>query len=164
MPVSEPMERLLCREMDLCEYFLQSEIISVMGYGSCQAANWLMHLKNGTMMNLESSVTLPNGMERESRHTVFTTNGMISDTAADKVVRQEKIYVYSQDAGESCYSDFDVNLYGLSLDEENVCYACFALMTGREDLDAWEKQAMRIRALAKAALETLDSGKKYTVQ
>ncbi|MEG1516273.1 MAG: hypothetical protein RSD95_15410 [Clostridia bacterium] len=160
-PNSETMAQLLCRELDLAEFFLDAKIHSIMGYGNEKAANFIVHLKNDTMMSLEAFVTLPSEAIRESKHTLFTTNGMMTDLAADKVLVQELVHVFSAGKHPVSYTDHDVCLFGLSMDDQDVCYACYALIDGKEDSAAWKEQSERLRILSEAALNTLKTGKKY---
>ena len=160
-PNTVTMAQLLCRELDLAEFFLHSKVQSLMGYGSEQAANFIVRMKNGTIMNLEASVTLPAEAGRESKHTIFTTNGMISDTAADKVVAQDKVYLFNSGKHPVTFTDNDVNLFGLTMDEQDICYACYALIDGREDAEEWKKQGERLTGLVEGALLTLKTGCKF---
>ena len=160
-PRSESMDQLLCREMDLAEFFLDSKIVSIMGYGIEKAANFIFHMDNGAMVNLEASVTLPADAVREEKHTLFTANGLVTDLCADKVVVNQQIYVFTDGNNPATYTDHDVNLFGLCLEDQDIAYACYALIVGTEDAGRWQKQAEHIEKLAKAALETLRTGKKY---
>lgn len=163
-PNTLTMAQLLCRELDLAEFFLHSKVQSIMGYGSEQAANFIVRMQNGTIMNLEASVTLPAEAERECKHTIFTTNGMITDAAADKVVAQEKVYLFNSGKHPVSFVDNDVNLFGLTIDEQDICYACYALIDGREDAKEWKKQSEHLKELVEGALLTLKTGCKYTVK
>ena len=160
-PCTEPMTRLLCREFDLAEFFVDSKIVSVMGYGTEQAANFLCRLENGVMFNLEAAVTMPEDAHREGKHTLFTDNGMISDLAADKMVATDLVHVFRKDAAPTSYDDSDVNLFGLTREEQDICYAAYALTTGVESIEQWIAQSEHLAHLVRAALETLHTGRKY---
>ena len=162
-PESETMIQLLCREMDLAEFFLNCHIISIMGFGCEKAANFIFRMDNGAMFSLEAAVTLPPDAVRESKHTLYTTNGMITDLVADKVVVTEQIYVFNSGKHPTTYTDSDINLFGLSLEEQDICYACYALIDGREDPYTWMAQSNRLITLAEAALNTLTTGRKFIV-
>lgn len=162
-PKTETMAQLLCREFDLAEFFVGSPIVSVMGYGDDRAANFVCHLQNGVLFNLEAAVTLPADARREGKHTLFTDNGMITDLAADKMLTTDQIHLFADGEAPRSYTDFDVNLFGLTLEQQNICYACYGLMTGMEDPDAWIAQGTHIAALVDAALAVLRTGKKFKV-
>lgn len=160
-PNTVTMAQLLCRELDLAEFFLQSKVHSVMGYGNEKAANFIVRMKNGTIMNLEASVTMPADAMREIKHTIFSTNGMITDMVADKVIVQEKVYLFNSGRNPVSFTDHDVNLFGLTMDEQDICYACYALIDGREDVEEWKKQGEHLRGLVEGALLSLKTGEKF---
>ena len=160
-PNTVTMAQLLCRELDLAEFFLHSEVQSIMGYGSEQAANFIVRMKNGTIMNLEASVTMPADARRESKHTIFTTNGMITDLAADKVIVQEQVHLFNSGKDPISFTDHDVNLFGLTMDEQDICYACYALIDGREEAEEWKRQGEHLRSLVEGALLSLKTGCKF---
>lgn len=88
---------------------------------------------------------------------------MISDLAADKMVATDLIHVFREGAAPTSYNDSDVNLFGLTREEQDICYCCYALLTGREDAAAWITQGKRLEALAGEAMKTLETGKKYRI-
>jgi len=163
-PSCETMEQLLAREIDIAEFFVDSQIISAMGFGNDKAANFIFHMKNGVMVHMEVSVTMPSDAERESKHVLYTTNGMISDTATDKVVDSKQIHVFTDNQNPVCYTDFDVNLYGLTLEEQDIAYACYGLMTGIENKETWLAQADHIREVVAGAMNALHTGRKFSVK
>jgi len=160
-PNTVTMEQLLCRELDLAEFFLQSKVESIMGYGTEKAANFIVRMQNGTIMNLEASVTMPADAPRESKHTIFTTNGMITDLAADKVLIQEQVHLFNAGKNPISFTDHDVNLFGLTMDEQDICYACYALIDGREDAEVWKRQGEHLRELVAGAMTSLQTGSKF---
>ena len=160
-PNTVTMAQVLCRELDLAEFFLYSKVQSIMGYGNEQAANFIVRMKNGTIMNLEASVTLPTDAKRESKHTIYSTNGMVTDLAADKVIIQEQVHLFNFGKNPVSFTDHDINLFGLTMDEQDICYASYALIDGREDAEEWKMQGEHLARLVEGALLTLKTGCKY---
>lgn len=160
-PKTQSMAQELFRELDLAEYILRSQVRSIMGFGTEQAANFIVRMKNGTLLSLEMAVTMPAEARREVKHTVFTTNGMASDMVVDNVVVQEQIHVFNDGKNPVTYTDDDINLFGLSLEDQDICYAIYALLDGREDKEEWKRQEQHLLPLIDGALETLRTGRKY---
>lgn len=160
-PNTQTMEQELFRELELAEFILQSQVKSVMGYGTQQAANFLVRMKNGTLLSLETAVTMPAEARREAKHTIFTTNGMACDMVVDNVVVQEQIHVFNNGKNPTTYTDDDVNLFGLSLQDQDTCYAIYALLDGREDKEEWKRQEQHLIPLIKGAMSTLRTGEKF---
>ena len=160
-PNTQTMAQELFRELDLAEYILRSRVKSMMGFGTEQAANFIVRMENDTLLSLEMAVTMPAQARREVKHTVFTTNGMASDMVVDNVVVQEQIHVFNNGKNPETYTDDDVNLFGLSLEDQDICYAIYALLDEREDKAVWIRQEQRLLALIKGALATLRTGEKY---
>lgn len=163
-PNTVTMAQLLCRELDLAEVFLQSKVQSIMGYGSEQAANFIVRMENGTIANLEVAVTMPAEALRESKHTIYTTNGMITDLAADKMLNQEQVHLFNSGKHPVSFTDHDVNLFGLSIDEQDICYTCYALIDGREDAEEWKQQGDHLKVLVEGSLFSLRTGKKFIMK
>lgn len=162
-PCTTTMAQLLCRELDLAELFLQSKVHSIMGYGGEQAANLIIRMDNGTIANLEASVTLPKDAIRESKHTIFTTDGMITDLATDKVIIQEQVHLFNSGKNPISFTDHDVNLFGLTMDDQDACYACYALADERENADLWKAHEKYLEKLVAGAFWSLKTGQKFIV-
>ena len=162
-PGPRTMEQELFRELDLAEYLLGSKVSSIMGYGTPQAANFIVRMENGTVANLEMAVTMPDTAKPDIKHTIFTTNGMICDRATDAVVAKEQIYLFNDGKDPIIYTDDDVNLFGLTLEQQDTCYTIYALLDGREDGENWKAQVCHLRQLTEGALQSLKSGKKYII-
>ena len=160
-PNTRTLAQELFREMDLAEFLLQSRVKSIMGFGTEQAANFIVRMQNGTLMNLETAVTMPAEARREVKHTVFTTNGMASDMVVDNVVVHDQIHVFNNGRHSTNYTDDDINLFGLSLEEQDTCYAIYALLDNREDKEAWKRQEQWLIPLVAGALSALRTGEKY---
>ena len=160
-PRSRTMAQELFRELDLVEFFLSARIISIMGYGNQQAANFIVRLDNGTVANLEMSVTMPEEANRESKHTIFTTNGMVTDMIADNVIIQQQVHLFNKGKDPVAFTDHDVNLFGLELEAQNICYAIYALIDQREDRNEWRNRIPHLNHLVDEALACLETGKKY---
>ena len=160
-PCTRTMAQELFRELDLTEFFLSGTIISIMGYGTQQAANFIVRLDNGTIANLEMSVTMPPEANRESKHTIFTNNGMVTDMIADNVIIQQQVHLFNSGKDPVAFTDNDPNLFGLTLEEQNICYAIYALIDGREDREDWKNRIPHLNRLVDGALACLETGKKY---
>lgn len=160
-PNSERMEHELFRELDLAEYILRSKITSIVGYGSEKAANFIARMVSGEVVNLEMAVTMPKESKCESRHTVFTDNGMISDMAADSVIVKEQVHLFSEKEKHMAFSDADVNLFGLSMDEQDTCYAIYSLLNKLENQNEWKDREAYLVHLVDGAMSSLRTGKKY---
>lgn len=160
-PGTNTMARELFRELDLAEFFMHSDIRSIMGYGTERAANFIARLANGTIANLELSVTMPREANRESKHTIFTTNGMVTDMVTDNVIIQQQVHLFNGGKDPVSFTDHDVNLFGLSLEDQNICYAIYALIDGREDREAWKNRVPHLNHLVDGAMECLKTGQKF---
>ena len=160
-PSTQTLAQELFRELDLAEFILRSQVESIMGFGTEQAANFIVRMKNGTLLSLEMAVTMPAEAKREVKHTVFTTNGMASDMVVDNVVVQEQVHLFNNGKYSVNYTDDDINLFGLSLEDQDICYAIYALLDNREDKEEWKRQEKRLKCLVEGALSAIRTGEKY---
>lgn len=112
VPKGEELRCELLRELDLCEWILQSRICSVfMSQNSC-TANLVVKLQNKAVATLEVAATLPPGEAPVDRHEVNTRCGVISDRVVDTQVPQKSMYLFTQNQ-QSAYTDTDFELYGM---------------------------------------------------
>ena len=159
-PKTRTLAEELFRELDIAEHVLGSEVNSIMGYGNEMAANFVIMMKNGTMCNLETSVTLPAEANRQSKHTVFTTDGFICDMVTDNSILQEQVHLFNDGMNPIDYTD-DMLLFGLPRDEQDLCYAIYGILSEHEDREAWKARVSHLTELVNEALATLKTGKKY---
>ena len=54
-----------------------------------------------------------------------------------------------------------MNLFGLSLEDQDTCYAIYALLDGRESIEEWKAQEQRLIPVVEGALAALATGEKY---
>lgn len=160
-PSTNTMAQELFRELDLVEFFLSGDIVSIMGYGTQQAANFIVRLNNGTIANLELSVTMPPEAGRESKHTIFTNNGMVTDMVTDNVIIQQQVHLFNNGKDPVAFTDHDPNLFGLTLEDQNICYTIYALIDGREDRQEWKNRLSHLNHLVDGALACLETGEKF---
>jgi len=109
---------LLYREMDLCEFIGNGEIISLQAViNEGQTGNVILRLNNDIICSVEISTRMPAGSDLTDRHEIIARRGVASDLVVDTMIPQNSIYCYT-DNGENRYRDVDMELYGF--DEEKI--------------------------------------------
>lgn len=160
-PNTDSMKAHLFREFDLAEFWLGSKIKYVMGYGDERAANFIVKMENDAVASFEMSTTMPKEADLQGKHTVYTTNGLVSDMVVDNVIRQELVHVYNNGKDPTKYSEIDTLLYGLSLYDQDKAHAIFGYVTSREDGEYYKKQAKWIEKVVDGAMGVLNKGVRY---
>lgn len=162
-PKTRTLAEELFRELDVAEHILGSEVSSIMGYGNELAANFVIMMKNGTMCNLEASVTLPAEANRQSKHTIFSTDGFACDMVTDNSILQEQVHLFNVGKDPIDYTD-DMLLFGMNGEDQDLCYAIYGILSQHEDREVWKNRVSYLKELVEQALNTLKSGKKFTAE
>ena len=118
----EPLPRIVFRELDLAEYLLDSPIEHITAYRLKNSVNLIAAMKNGTKAMLQIHSSLYG--ERQFRHELFTTEGMVSDRVVDTVVAQHSLNIFTADGAEAL-TDADMLLYGFSPEEQECIYGAY---------------------------------------
>ncbi|MEG1515834.1 MAG: hypothetical protein RSD95_13175 [Clostridia bacterium] len=119
---NDSLEQILFRELDVAEYLLGAETDHITAYRSGDSANLIVGYRNQTTahMQLHSS---PYG-ERQFRHELFTTEGMVCNRVVDTVIAQNAMNIYTE-RGYEYYTDADILLYGLKPIEQEEVYGIY---------------------------------------
>lgn len=148
------LEELLAAELDLMSFLGDSPIISIFsvvcGDATCNA---LVRLANGMSGSIECGTKLPAGKSDIDRHEIIAARGVASDRVADTQVPQESIYMWNE-AGETCFTDVDTELFGLPNNEIWVVRAAYAVLADTSLAETWKAAAKAMQTAVAAAFES----------
>jgi hypothetical protein len=135
---------LLYREMDLCEFIGDGEIVSLQAViCDSQTGNVILRLDNNILCSVEISTRMPSGSDLTDRHEIIAQRGVASDLVVDTMIPQHSIYI-NTDNGEDRYRDVDMELYGF--DEEKIDHvrSAFQVLKQPELVRQWQLQHKRL--------------------
>ena len=138
------LNSLLYREMDLCEFIGNGEIVSLQAViCNSQTGNVILRLDNNILCSVEISTRMPSGSDLTDRHEIIAQRGVASDLVVDTMIPQNSIYSYT-DNGENRYRDVDMELYGF--DEEKIDHvrSAFQVLKQPELVQQWQFQHKRL--------------------
>ena len=158
MSAEQSLEKLLYRELDLCEYLGESPIVSTFAVISGKTANVIVKLADGKSCSVECSGALPPGTEEMDRHEIIARRGVACDRTVDTQVPQSSIYQFTKD-GEKRYTDTDTELFGFSADEITLIRAAFEVLQHPELAEIWNEADAKLTEITRAALESEKNGK-----
>ena len=144
----ENIERILFRELYVCEYLLNSKIEHITSYRNSNSANLIVGFSNQAKAHMQ--IHSASCGERQFRHELFTTDGFVSDRAVDTVVAQYALNVYTENGFEH-YTDADIMLYGLSEIEQEQIYAIYDIFE-TENVDNLIAEAKRLEKIVRLTL------------
>ncbi len=124
------LNKVLLRELDLCQYVLGQKIKSVMAMDGGNVINVIATTENDIVCTIEVSATLKPGTKPIDKHEIISQRGIACDVVVDAQLKQDSIYVYGNE--EKKYTDVDFELYGLSIDEIAIVRAAFAVAQDAE--------------------------------
>lgn len=148
---TEPVERILFRELYVAEYLLNSEVENITAYRNKNSANLIVGFRNKAKahMQIHSAVC----GEPQFRHELFTTEGFVSDRVVDTVTVQHALNVYTEKGCET-YTDADMSLYGLTTVEQEYVYAIYDIFNDENT----EPLIAAAKRLEEATVSALNNG------
>ena len=157
MSAEQSLEKLLYRELDLCEYLGESPIVSAFAVTGGKTANVIVKLADGKSCSVECSAALPPGTAEMDRHEIIARRGIACDRVVDTQVPQSSIYQFTA-GGEKRYTDIDTELFGFSNAEILLIRAAFEVLRQPELADAWNKAGARLVRLTEETLASEKNG------
>lgn len=157
MSAEQSLEKLLYRELDLCEYLGESPIVSAFAVTGGKTANVIVKLADGKSCSVECSAALPPGTAEMDRHEIIARRGIACDRVVDTQVPQSSIYQFAA-GGEKRYTDIDTELFGFSNAEILLIRAAFEVLRQPELAEAWNKAGARLVRLTEETLASEKNG------
>jgi len=139
----------LGRELDICQYVLQRNLVSVMVMQNDNVLNAISTCEDGVVCTIEISATLAAGEVAKDKHEIIAQRGTCCDVVVDAQLKQDSIYVFGQENQK--FTDVDFELYGLSMDEVAIVRAAFGIAQKKnyEEVKAIDARMQKLVALAK---------------
>ena len=139
----------LGRELDICQYVLQRNLISVMVMQNDNVLNAISTCEDGVVCTIEISATLAAGEVAKDKHEIIAQRGTCCDVVVDAQLKQDSIYVFG--AENQKFTDVDFELYGLSIEEVAIVRAAFGIAQKKnyEEMKAINARMEKLVDLAK---------------
>ncbi len=151
----------LYRELDLCQFILNSKICEIFAIGDGkQAINVIAKTADGYICTLEMAATLGADAAYIDKHEIIAAGGVACDRAVDTQVPQSSVYVFGKD-GDTAYTDVDAELYGLDAEQAAAVRAAFD--TARNGIDLSE-EVRGLKALLSAVEKSLATTENILVE
>lgn len=151
-PKGANLQDMLFRELDLCEWLLDSEVAELFTIANQAAAsNSIVKLRSGVICTIEVAATLSPDMESIDKHEIIAERGVASDRVVDTQVPQQSIYVFANNRSPSTYTDVDFELFGATAAEAAIIRQAFAASTNASLRDELTASASHVRKLVDAS-------------
>ena len=139
----------LYRELDICQYVLQRELVSIMVMQNDNVLNAISTCADGVVCTIEISATLAAGEIPKDKHEIIAQRGTCCDVVVDAQLKQDSIYVFGQENQK--YTDVDFELYGLSTEEVAIVRAAFGIAQKKNfaEVKAIDAGLQKLVAMAK---------------
>lgn len=147
----------LGRELDICQYVLQRNLICVMVMENDNVLNAISTCEDGVVCTIEISATLAKGEPAKDKHEIIAQRGTCCDVVVDAQLKQDSIYVFG--AENQKFTDVDFELYGLSADEVAIVRAAFAIAQ-KKNFDEMKAIDARMQKLVELAKRSAVSGQR----
>ena len=139
----------LGRELDICQYVLQRDLVSIMVMQNDNVLNAISTCADGVVCTIEISATLAAGEIAKDKHEIIAQRGTCCDVVVDAQLKQDSIYVFG--AENQKFTDVDFELYGLSIEEVAIVRAAFSIAQKKnyEEMKAIDARMQKLVELAK---------------
>ena len=163
-PSSEPLERLLYREIDIAEQILGSDISKVMCFKNESAMNMLATMENDRVAVFELASVLNDDTPEQGRHIYWGENGMASDRVVSQKVTSEAIYLFTREqANPETFNDIFIHMYGLNKVDVIKASAIIDILLGKTDISAWNERDEHYKKCIAAAMKSAETVSRITV-
>lgn len=115
----------LYREIDLCQFILDRNIVGITAMQNDNALNVIATAEEGIVCTIEISATLEKGETAKDKHEIISQRGIACDIVVDAQLKQDSIYVFGNENKK--YTDVDFELYGLSVEDIAVVRSAFKI-------------------------------------
>lgn len=159
---SEGLDRLIFREFDLAEWFMNSEVNYFNAFINNTSANILVTMKNENAVQMELGATLPNGSEDQGKHTIWGKKGMTGDRVISEKLVQQSLFVFTDNPSPKTYSDNAFLLYGLNRREVDITTTVYHMIKGDVDLNEWNLKAKKLAEYVRLAHVSNNEVRKVT--
>ena len=139
----------LGRELDICQYVLQRDLVSIMVMQNDNVLNAISTCADGVVCTIEIPATLAAGEIAKDKHEIIAQRGTCCDVVVDAQLKQDSIYVFG--AENQKFTDVDFELYGLSIEEVAIVRAAFSIAQKKnyEEMKAIDARMQKLVELAK---------------
>ena len=157
------LEAVLYRELDLAEWLLGSNVVSVMASMAGPVANVIVRLGDGSLCGVEAGAGLPAGSPMADRHELIARRGVACDRVVDTQVPLSSVYLYGTD-GIRQWTDTDSELYGLEPHEIDLVRAAMEALSHPEQYEQLRRQHERLVRMVQLVFESERSRRRLDVE
>ena len=150
----------LYRELDICQYVLKRKIKTITAVQNDNVINVIAVTEDKIVCTIEISATLPSGEMPIDKHEVISQRGIACDIVVDAQLRQDSIYVFSNENKE--YTDVDFEIFGLSAEDTAIVRGAFELAR-QNDYSAVKNDAENLRKLVELAKKSIVTKERMTL-
>ena len=150
----------LYRELDICQYVLKRKIKTITAVQNDNVKNVIAVTEDKIVCTIEISATLPSGEMPKDKHEIISQRGIACDIVVDAQLRQDSIYVFSNENKK--YTDVDFEIFGLSVKDTALVRAAFSAAQA-EDFSAAAENAENLRKLVELAKKSTVTKERMTL-
>ncbi len=150
----------LYRELDICQYVLKRKIKTITAVQNDNVINVIAVTEDKIVCTIEISATLPSGEMPKDKHEIISQRGIACDIVVDAQLRQDSIYVFSNENKK--YTDVDFEIFGLSVKDTALVRAAFSAAQA-EDFSAAAENAENLRKLVELAKKSTVTKERMTL-
>ncbi len=163
---SDEMKDIVYQELDVCEWLLDDNIVSVYAQASGdKIVSLILKTQKDILCNIEIALTLSEDTAPVTKHEIVGKEGMISDRSINEQIPVESVYLFEQNQkNPKAYTDMDVTMLGLSPDEIRIADNIIEWLGNPPDVDMLSNALGRMKYLTDCVFRSANAGEAIDVR
>lgn len=157
---------MLCRELDVCQWLIGQDIISV--YATANEDKALLALAetaSGIVCAFDLASTLSMDSTPITRHEIIGVEGLITDRSINEQVPVEAVYVFKDDNKHpDTYTDMDFSMLGLTPEEIQTVDFILHLLANPAEAEELQNRYDNLLKLIECIHTSIQIGEKVYVE
>ena len=158
------LSKMILRETDICLWMMDDKVESVYALGNDRTATIIFRFFSGMVGTIDVANTLASGQAPIQRYEIIGTDGVVTNKSVDELFRQDALYCFSADGRVEGYTDFDMELYGYSIDECALVRSILDILENQKQSAYFNEVLFRARKIADAVFLAMEKEQKLILE
>lgn len=162
----EDFDAILLREIDVCQWLLGQDIVSVYAISSGDKALLaLAETASGIVCAIDLAATLSPESKVITRHEITGVEGLITDRAINEQIPIDALYLFQKDRKHpETFTDMDYSMLGLNPEEIQVVDFVIDLLADPTQYGELQSRYERLKKLVGVVRKSIETGEKVFVE
>lgn len=162
----ENFDSMLLREIDVCQWLLGQDIVSVYAMSNGDKALLILtETASGVVGAIDLAATLSPESKVITRHEIIGVEGLITDRAINEQLPVDALYLFHKDCKHpETFTDMDFSMLGLTSEEIQVVDFVIDLLADQTQYGELQSRYERLKKLVGVVRMSIETGRKVFVE